>query len=122
MSKPLFLVDENLSRAIVDAVRRYNGAVDILHVGDIGAPPIGTLDPEILDYCSRSRRILVTENRKSMPDHVAALFQSGGHHAGILKVRRGRKHDVGGIVGVLTLIWEVEEAEDYLDREDWIPF
>jgi hypothetical protein len=37
-------------------------------------------------------------------------------------VRRGRKHDIGGIIDSLTLIWELEEAEDYLDKVEWIPF
>jgi hypothetical protein len=56
-------VDENLQRAIVTGVRHYNSTIDVLHVGDANAPPIGTLDPDILDYCSQTQRILVTENR-----------------------------------------------------------
>ncbi len=122
MSKPRFLVDENLHRAIVAGVRRYDAAIDILHVGDASAPPIGALDPDILDYCAHTQRILVTDNRKSMPGHVATLQQAGQQHWGILKVRKGRKRDIGGIVDTLTLIWELEEAKDYLDKEEWIPF
>jgi hypothetical protein len=57
-----------------------------------------------------------------MPAHVAALHQSGRHHFGILKVRRCRKRDIGGIVDTLALIRELQEAEDYLDQDDWIPF
>jgi Domain of unknown function (DUF5615) len=122
VSKPRFLVDENLHQVIVAGVRRYNGAIDILHVGDMNAPPIATSDPDILDYCARTQRILITENRKSMPALVTALQQDGKHHSGILKVRKGRKRDIGGIVDTVTLIWEIEGAEDYLDREEWIPF
>jgi hypothetical protein len=40
----------------------------------------------------------------------------------MLKVRKGREQDIGGLVESLILIWELEEAEAYLDREQWIPF
>ena len=57
-----------------------------------------------------------------MPGHVADFYQAGHSHWGILKVKKGRKRDIGGIVKTLTLIWEVEESENYLDAEEWIPF
>jgi hypothetical protein len=60
MSKPRFLVDENHQRAIVVGVRHYDSAIDTVRVGEMGAPTIGTLDPEILDYCAQSQRILIT--------------------------------------------------------------
>ncbi len=48
MSRPRFLIDENLARqAIMDGVKRHNAAIDILHVGDANAPDINTLDPDI---------------------------------------------------------------------------
>jgi hypothetical protein len=55
-----FLVDENLWPELVAAVRRYNPAIDILRVGQPGAPPLGTLDPAILVYCEAEQRALVT--------------------------------------------------------------
>jgi len=122
MTRPLFLVDENMRRAIVDGVRYRNGAIDILHIGDPGAPPINTLDPAILLYCEQTHRMLVTNDRKSMPQHLADFHQAGGHHWGVLKVRKGREHDIGGIIESIVLIWELEEAEDYSDRVEWIPF
>jgi hypothetical protein len=81
MTKPRFLIDENLAkRAIVEGMRQHNTAIDILHIGDMGALPEGTLDPEVLDYCVRTRRMLVTGNRKSMPQHIAEVFNTGAHH------------------------------------------
>ncbi|MHC5671974.1 hypothetical protein [Nostoc sp.] len=61
------------------AVLRLNPAIDILHVGDAEAPPFGTLDPDILRYMKLSQRILVTDNRKSMPEHLAEHWRDGGH-------------------------------------------
>ncbi|MBD2409406.1 hypothetical protein FACHB389_13070 [Nostoc calcicola FACHB-389] len=61
--KVRFLLDENLSPKLKTAVLRFNPAIDILRVGDAEAPPLGTLDPEILRYLELSQRILVTDNR-----------------------------------------------------------
>lgn len=121
MTKPRFLVDENLDLAIVTEIKRRNRAIDILHVGDAGAPPFRTPDPVILAYCESTGRTLVTDNRKSMPAHVAEMYAEGHRHWGILKVRGGRKADLGGIIEAIELIWALEEAEDYVDRDAWIP-
>ncbi len=120
--RPRFLLDENLSHDIVVGVKHYNAAIDILFVGAPGAPPLGTKDPEILDSCERERRILITKNRRSMPGHLAAHLQTGRHYWGLLSIKEGREGDIGGIVQSLTLIWEVQEAEEYLDTRAWIPF
>jgi hypothetical protein len=45
-----FLLDENLSPRLKPAIERYSRDIDILRVGDDHAPPLGTLDPEILRY------------------------------------------------------------------------
>ena len=70
--KVRFLLDENLSPRLKIAVHQLEPAIDIVRVGDPNTLPLGTLDPELLQY--------------------------------------------------LTLIWETTEAEEWLDRLDWIPF
>lgn len=69
--KPRFLLDVNLSPSIAIEVRRHDPRIDIVHVGDSGAPVLNTRDPDILAFCERERQIPVTKNRKSMPSHVA---------------------------------------------------
>jgi hypothetical protein len=120
--KPRFLLDENLSPSIVLEVRRHNLAIDIVHVGDSDAPPLNTRDPDILVFCERGQRILVTKNRKSMPGHLTDHIQAGRTFCGMLSVKRGREGDIGGIVESLILVWELQEAEEYVGVRDWIPF
>jgi hypothetical protein len=55
-----FLLDENLSPKLKFAVLRLNPAIDIVRVGDLDSPPLGTLDPELLRYLEVSERLLVT--------------------------------------------------------------
>jgi len=49
----------------------------IWKIGMPGVPPSGTLDPEILLWCEGNDFILVTNNRKSMPVHLADHLAAG---------------------------------------------
>ena len=52
------------------AVLRLKPEIDILCVGEPNTPPLGTLDPDVLQYLGLSQRLLVTDNRTSMPEHL----------------------------------------------------
>ena len=69
------------------ALLRHEPTVDVLRVGDPDAPPLGTLDLDILGYVEQAQRLLVTANRASMPAHVAAHRAAGGHHWGVFRLR-----------------------------------
>ena len=118
--KPKFLLDENLDPDIAREVRRRDPSVDILFVGEHGAPQLGALDPVILDYCETEQRILITNNRASMPGHIADHPAAGKHHWGLLKTRT-RKPAIGPLVDEILLIAGASEAEEYYDVSDWIP-
>ena len=115
-----FLLDENLSPDLKISLLRLNPQLDILRVGEPDAPPLGTLDPEILDYVESSQRLLVTNNRRSMPKHLQNHWDKGGHIWGLLWLRPSANLKIW--VEELYLIWEASEAEEWLDRVDWIPF
>lgn len=114
-----FLLDENLWPMMQTLLLRHDPTIDVLRVGEKGAPPLGTSDVDILLYVERTQRILVTNNRKSMPDHVSAHFAAGHHHWGILQIRNARP--LPEIVEALALIWGASTAEEWHNRTDWIP-
>ncbi len=58
----------------------------VLQIGMPGVPPAGTLDPEILLWCEANNFVLVTNNRKSMPVHLADHLAAGRHIPGIITV------------------------------------
>ena len=70
-----FLLDENLSPRLKVAVLRLNPEIDILRIGEPNTPPLGTLDPDVLQYLGLSQRLLVTDNRTSMPEHLEEYWQ-----------------------------------------------
>jgi len=118
--KVRFLLDESESPRLKAALLRFNPAIDVLRIGDPGAPSLGTPDPEVLRYLELSRRMLVTSNRTTMPAHIEAHWAAGGHLWGLLWVRPGIP--VGQLARELHLVWEASEAEEWIDRLDWIPF
>ncbi|MCY7331414.1 MAG: DUF5615 family PIN-like protein [Pseudanabaena sp. CAN_BIN31] len=115
-----FLLDENLSPKLKFAVLRFNPEIDIVRVGDIDTPSSGTLDPDILKYLEISQRLLITDNRKSMPAHLEDHWSSGGHIWGLLWLKPNAT--LSAWVEELYLIWETSEAEEWIDKIDWIPF
>jgi Domain of unknown function (DUF5615) len=118
--KVKFLLDENLSPRLKIALLRLNPQIDVLRVGEPEAPPIGTLDPEILVYLEISQRLLVTDNRSSMPGHLTDHWNKGGHIWGLLWTRPTTP--IGKLAQDLHLVWDASEAEEWCDRLDWIPF
>lgn len=45
-----YLLDENVPPRVAIGLARINPHIDVLRVGDAGAPPLETKDPEILTY------------------------------------------------------------------------
>jgi len=114
-----FLLDENIPPKLKMALMRRCPTIDVLRVGDEEAPSFGTLDPEVLLYVEKAQRILVTNNRKSMPGHVADHFAAGGHHWGIFNIRNSTS--IVDLVEILELIWGASTADEWKDKSDWIP-
>ena len=108
--KVRYLLDENLSPRLKSAVLRSHPAIDILRVGDDGAPDFGTLDPDILRYLQAARRILATDNRASIPNHIRDHYAEGGFHWGIVWVRPDST--IQERAETLYLIWEIEDADE----------
>jgi hypothetical protein len=76
-------LDEHVPRALQIELLRQEPALKVWKVGDAGAPLRGTLDPEILLWLERSDFLLVTNNRRSMPVHLADHLAAGHHVPGI---------------------------------------
>ena len=115
-----FLLDENLSPKLKIAVQRLNPAIDILRVGDPDAPELGTLDPELLHYLELSQRLLVTDNRSTIPEHLEAHWEAGYQIWGVVWLRPSGT--ISQWLESMILMWEITEAEEWIDRLDWIPF
>jgi hypothetical protein len=120
MARPRFLLDENVDPVLGSALRQQEPTVDCVRVGDPGCPSLGTLDPDLLIAVEAMGRILVTNDRKTMGQHLADHFAAGRHTAGVVLMRRG--FPLARYVQDLLLIWVATEDAEWVDRVDYIPY
>lgn len=115
-----FLLDENLNPRVKSALLHRDPTIDVLQIGDAEALPRGTLDPDILKCLEHDQRALVTDNRKSIPGHIADHFAAGGHHWGIFMLVQTQA-SIGQLAEELFLLWEASEAKEWIDQRRWLP-
>ncbi len=119
MKKRCYLVDENTTPALADQLRRIQPKMTVKKIGDEETPPKGTSDPEILCWLECKGFSLVTQNRKSMPQHLKDHLEKGHHVQGIFTLRP--KAFMKEVIDDLLLIWELAEHEEYRDQIVHIP-
>lgn len=114
-----YLMDENVDPVYTTQLRRLNPDLFVMAVGDLTAPSRGTLDPEISLWCEDHDFVLVTNNRKSMPVHLADHVAQEHHVPGIFILNQ--KLGVGENIDQLILIAEGSFENEYQDRIEFLP-
>ena len=109
-----YLLDENVVPLYRTQFYLKKSDLVMWIVGDPGTPSKGTLDPDILCWCEQHSFILVTNNRKSMPVHLADHLAQDRHVPGILIL--SPKLSIGGNLKELILIAEAAFEEEYQDQ------
>lgn len=111
-----YLMDENLPPIYQIQLRRKEPDLVVWAVGDPNTPQKGTLDPDILLWCERYDFILVTNNRSSMPVHLAQRH----HIHGIFQINPSMS--VGETIEELVLAALASLDDEYCDRISYLPF
>lgn len=119
MSRIRYLLDENVDPALRTALLRRDAAIVVWRVGDPGAPLLGTQDPDILTWCEENGFILVTNNRTSMPRHLADYIETRGQVPGIVQIRPQMR--TNEIVADLHLMWAASQLEEYRNLLIYLP-
>lgn len=114
-----YLIDENVDPTYTNQLRRLNPDLFVIAVGDLTAPPKGTLDPEILVWCEKHDCILVTNNRRSMPVHLKEHIEQQHNIPGIFILNP--KLSVGENLEQLILIAEGSFDNEYQNRIEFLP-
>jgi hypothetical protein len=111
-----FQADADLDGRIVRGLRRAAPEIDIRTAAD--AALAGLKDPEVLRVAADSGRILVSQDRRTMPAHFAR-FTPGAHSPGVILLREAIS--ISTAIEELVLIWNASEAEEWSGRLAWIP-
>ncbi|HKI38075.1 MAG TPA: hypothetical protein VKA46_39845 [Gemmataceae bacterium] len=119
-----FVLDEHFRGLLWPAIQHHNAAgvnpVDAVRVGDPPDLPRGTLDPDLLIWAEREGRVVVTDDRRTMPTHLADHLQAGRHSPGVLIVRKN--YPLKQIVFHLALVAHAEDPDTLRDNFDFIPY
>ena len=119
MSRLRFLLDEHLAHAIQSQLLRLDARIEILVMGQPFAPAIGVADQDILLWLEQNGYVLVTNNRRTMPDHVRAHYDTGHRIPGLFLLKRHA--GIGQVIEQLYLLWVASEAEEYMDKVLYLP-
>ena len=114
-----FLIDENISPKYRTQLLNHEPSLTVLVIGDEGAPARSTLDPEILEWCEKNQFNLITNNRKSMPQHLSDHLAAGHHVPGIFTINL--EVPMGKIIDQLLLIAGASDVDEYIDQITYIP-
>ncbi len=117
------VADANLSRRFVEACRRLDKELPIVHLADwmVGKHRISK-DPVLLEVLRQHRLILITFDRRTMAMHAGQLTRSGGGHAGVILFRRSvSPMDYGRQSRLMVEFWIEASAWDWSDRIEYLP-
>ena len=120
MSAVAYLLDQHMNPAIAGALLDMEPSIAVQIVGQPGAPPQGTLDPDLLDYAEQNSLIIVTFDKRSMPRHIADHFRRGRHTSGVFIFPNDRLSP-GPIADELLLVWATSTAEEWIDQSPYLP-
>jgi len=114
-----YLLDEHIPRALIRALRQRDSALVIWRIGHPGAPALETPDPALLRWCEEYDFVLVTNNRATMPGHLAAHLADRGHVPGIFVVNLAAGY--AAIAEDLWLAAHFSLADEYRDQIRYLP-
>ena len=114
-----YLLDEHIPPIYRTQLLYHEPSLTVLIVGDKDAPAKSTSDPEILHWCERNDFNLITNNRESMPQHLADHLAAGHHVPGIFTVNL--KVSMGLIIEQIILIAGASHEGEFLDRIVYVP-
>lgn len=101
-------------------IRLREPDIAIKVVGESGTLPKSTLDPEILCWYENNNFILVTNNRTSMPVHLADHIAVNRHIPGIFILNPNLS--IGENIEELIIAALASEEDEYQDRIVYLPF
>jgi hypothetical protein len=114
-----YLIDENVNPAYAKQLRRKAPDLVVRVIGEPDTPSQGTLDPEILRWCEVTDFILVTNNRRSMPVHLADHNSQNRHIPGIFILNPDLS--IGENLNELILIARGSFEGEYQDQIIFLP-
>ena len=118
-----FVLDENLRGPLWDAIQAHNARgsrlIDAVRVGDPSDLPLRTPDPDILLWAQREVRVLITNDKSSMPGYLFDHIQAGHHSPGIFIPRS--QSTIPELVSFFVIVAHTSDPAEWSDLITFIP-
>jgi predicted nuclease of predicted toxin-antitoxin system len=111
------LSDENFHEPILKALANRMVGIDLLRAREVGL--LATPDPDILDWASRERRIVLTHDFATMPSYAYARVAAGKSMPGVIAVRLTASP--GQIAGEIAFLLELLDESGFRDVVHYLP-
>ena len=111
-----FQADADLNQAIVTGVLRQQPDISFQTANEAALE--GVKDSTVLLLASKQKRILVTQDRRTMPTEFAEFILQN-KSSGVLIV--SRKTALKDVIDALLLIWEATTADEWINRIAKVP-
>src|SRR5207248_5110979 len=106
--------DEHVPGLFRSQLQRKEPGLIVRQIGHGEAPAFGTPDPDLLAWCEANDFVLVTNNRRTIPVHLAAHMACGGHTPGILMVNLSAP--IGLVLEDLQILAVASDEDELSDR------
>ena len=111
------LSDENFNGDIIRGLLLRNPALDLLRVQDVGL--FEADDPEVLSWAAENNRILLTQDRATMPDFAYERILAGQKMPGIFVINDSTP--IRNTIDELLLLDECSQQEEWLGLVLYLP-
>ncbi len=115
-----YLLDEHVSPAYREQLIRRDASLTVYIIGDPGVPRRGTPDPELLLWCEEKNFVIVTNNRSTMPVHLADHLAGGHHIPGIFILNP--QIGFGETIDELILLAMASVEDEFRDKITFLPY
>ncbi len=111
------LADESLHGAIVNGLRRARPSLDLVRVQDVGLA--ATADPDVLAWAAAEGRVVVTQDRATLPDFASERVVAKQRMPGALVVRG--ELAIGRAIEELLIVIECSSDEELEGQVMYLP-
>jgi len=118
-----YVLDEHLRGELWQALQSHNARgvhpIDVTRVGDPPDLPLGTFDPEILQWAEWEGRLVVSRDEGTMKTHLADHLQAGRHSPGVFLIRK--RSTLADVVFFLVAAVYARDPTEWQDQYRYIP-
>ena len=115
--KLTFQADADLDGRVLRGLRRAAPEIDIRSAADAGLAALDDL--QVLRLTAADGRVLISQDRRTMPGHFQRLVRSGANSPGVVLLREGIS--ISTAIEQRLLLWAASEADEWTNRLLWIP-